>query len=317
MRHSRRLSLGSIGMAALMLGVILSGCGASSITTVRQGAAVSTATATADIPFPTATTDPALVEMPGCPPVELGPVQSQYITVGGLKVSIPHRYTPLDYPEELMPNSEPNAPYRVPLTASEAEQAGAFHPNPPVNPSLSTGYVLQVCNQTGASHTVTSLSIHIASFTPSSGPITVWHICQDGPYDAATKQTTPGCGGAAGEVDWLAATLPSDRTGATASATTNAQLHSSGPNLPIALGPNKSIVFLIAVNGLTSQGMYTLGFGISVDGAAPTKLAPSDGAFLMAPSATVWTGTACQTPAMQTHIPAASQDTYYVCPPAA
>lgn len=316
MRHSRRLPLGSIGVVALTLGMILSGCGASSATTLRRGVTVSTAAATVDTPFPTATTDPAMVEMTGCAPVELGPDQPRYGTVSGLKVSIPQRYTPLDYPEALMPNNEPNAPYRVPLTASEAEQVGAFHPNPPVNPSLSTGYVVQVCNQTSASHTVTSLSVTIASFTPGNGPVTVWHICQDGPYDAATKQTTPGCGGAAGAVDWLAATLPNDRTGATAPATANTQVRSSGPNPPIAIGPNKSIEFLVAVNGLTSQGTYTLSFGISVDGTAPTKLAPSDGSFLIAPSAIVWTGTACQTPAMQAHIPAASQDTYYVCPPA-
>ncbi len=75
-------------------------------------------------------------------------------------------------------------------------------------------------------------------------------------------------------------------------------------------------MFLIAVNGLTSQGTYTLSFGVGVDGAAPTAVAPGDGAFLIAPKAVVWTGTACQTSAMKAQIPAASQDTYYVCPPA-
>jgi hypothetical protein len=89
-----------------------------------------------------------------------------------------------------------------------------------------------------------------------------------------------------------------------------------GVNLPATIGPNKSIQALIAVDGLTSQGVYALKFGVSVDGAAPTMLTPSDGAFLIAPSASVWTGTACQTPAMQARIPASSQDTYYVCPPA-
>lgn len=328
MRHarrlSRRLSLGSIGVAVLTLGIILSSCGG---TTVGQGAATSTATAAAfastvaaastaaaaGTPFPTATTDPAMVEAAGCPPLELGSIQPRYSSVGGLKVSIPHRYTPLDYPSELMPNNLPNAPYKVSLNTNEAEQAGAFHPNPPVNPSLATGYALQVCNQTSAAHTVTSLSVTIASFTPSSDPVTVWHLCQDGPYNAATKQTTGGCGGAAGEVDWLAATLSNNRTGATAPAAANAQGHSANP--PFAIGPNKSVVFLIAVKGLTNQGTYALSFGVSIDGAAPATMVPSDGSFLIAPSATVWTGTACQTPAMLAHILATSQDTYYVCPP--
>jgi hypothetical protein len=74
---------------------------------------------------------------------------------------------------------------------------------------------------------------------------------------------------------------------------------------------------LVAVDGLTSQGTYALSFGIRVDDAAAVTLTPSDGSFLIAPAAVVWTGTACQTPAMQAQFPPASQDTFYVCPPAA
>jgi hypothetical protein len=69
------------------------------------------------------------------------------------------------------------------------------------------------------------------------------------------------------------------------------------------------------VHGLTSQGTYALTFGVSIDGIAPAQVAPSDGSFFIAPSAIVWTGTACQRPAMLALIPAASQDTFYVCPP--
>lgn len=329
MRQARRLFLGWIGVAALTLSMVLGGCGASPTPTGGTTSAASTATAgalasaaaaastaaAAGTAFPAATTDPATVEAPGCPAVGLGPVAPGYSAVDGLKVSIPQRWAALDFADELMPNNEPNAPYQVPLSASEVQQAGAFHPNPPVNPSLATGYAIQVCNQTSASHTVTGLSVNIASFSPSSGPVTVWHICQDGPYDAATKQTTGGCGGAVGQVDTLTATLPNDSTGASAPAAVNAQAHSTGPNPPIAIGPNESVVFLVAVDGLTSQGTYALTFSIRIDGAAPATMAPSDGSFLIAPSAVVWTGTACQTPAMQAHIPATTQDTYYVCPP--
>ncbi len=100
-------------------------------------------------------------------------------------------------------SSEPNAPYQ--LTASAVTN---YQPNPPANPSLNMGYALQLCNQTGQSHTLTSLSVCIERFTPSSGPVTVWHLCGDGPYNAATKQTTGGCGGSFGGVCQLAATLP-------------------------------------------------------------------------------------------------------------
>jgi len=202
-----------------------------------------------------------------------------------------------------MPNNEPRAPYRI-----AANAVTSYQPSPPVNPTLATGYILRVCNQTGTSETLTALSVTIASFTPTSGAVTVWHTCQDGPYDAATKQAGEGCGGGTGDVDFVSATLPSDRTGARAPVT--------GVSLPLTLGPNKSIGFDIVVNGLTSQGTYALTLDISVANASPAHLAPSDGAFLIAPSASVWTGTACQTPAMQAQIPASSQDTYYVCPPA-
>lgn len=318
MRHSWRLSLGAIGVAALALGMILGGCGAAPTAHSGQGTApIAPAAPTSTLmpisTFPPVTPSLDSVESPGCPPFELGPVQPQYTTVGGLSITIPELLDNTNAPEELLPNTAPSAPHQVPLTASE-QQPGGFEPRPLVNPPLSSGYVFQVCNQTSAPHALTSLSIAIASFTPSSGPVAVWHICEGGPYDAATKQTTSGCGGGFGPMDWLAATLPSDNAGASASATANSQ-RGGGPDLPITLGPNQSLVVLVAVNGLTSQGTYALSLGISVDGSTPTSLTPSDGPFLVAPSATVWTGNACQTPTMQAQIPAASQDTYYVCPP--
>jgi hypothetical protein len=88
-----------------------------------------------------------------------------------------------------------------------------------------------------------------------------------------------------------------------------------GVDLPASLGPDESITLLVAVNGLTSQGTYALSFGIRVDSSASTTLTPSDGPFLIAPSAVTWTGDACQTPTMLAQIPPSSQHTYYVCPP--
>ncbi len=309
MRHVRYRTLGLMCVAALTLGMILSGCGASTTATVGQKAAASTATTAAtDTPFPTAPTAPIdqiITMWPGCPPLP-NPTQPKYVAVGDLDVSIPQRLDDSSI-SALMPNNAPYAPYKVSLTPNEALWVGAFHPNPPVNPELASGYVFQFCNKTSASHTLTSMRVNIASFSASSGPVTVWHICQGGPYDAATKQTTPGCGSSGFAGAQLTATLLSDSTGASASVT--------GTTWPVTIGPNQAITIVVAVNGLTSQGAYALKFGVSVDGASPWQMTPSDGAFLMAPSAIVWTGIACLTPAMQARIPATTQDTYYVCPP--
>lgn len=310
MRLARRTALGWISMVALTLPMILSGCGGTSLTRTGQVALTNTPTpwptpAATYTPASTATTSTAAIpEFAGCP------AQPRYVTVGALNVSVPHRM--LDYPSVLMPNNVPNAPYQIAASAMNT-----YAPNPAVNPSLSPGYIFQICNETTVPHTLTSLSVTIARFTPNSGPVNVWHSCADGPYDSATKQTSSGCGGAFGGVDQLGATLPSDSTGASAPAIADAQCQCGGVSLPASIGPHESIGLAVAVKGLTRQGTYALSFGISVDGAARTSVTPSEGPFLIAPSARVWTGTACQTPAMQAHIPASSRDTYYVCPPTA
>ncbi len=311
MRHMRYRMLGSICAAALALGMVLSGCGVTTTTGVGGGVIRNTptpwpttaATATAS----TASSGP-IPEFDGCPPVQF-PTQPQYVRVGALNISVPKRLA--GSPNALMPSNAPKAPYKIAASA-----VNNYAPNPPVNPVLSSGYLFQICNTTGASHTLTSIRATIASFTASSGAVTVWHICAGGPYNAATKQTTIGCGGGAGAFDWLEVNLSNNRTGASATAIVNSDATNfAGVNLPASIGPNKYIQVLITVKGLTSQGTYALTFDVSVDGTAPKTLTPSDGPFLIAPSASIWTGTACQTPAMQAQIPASSQDAYYVCPP--
>jgi hypothetical protein len=298
-----------MGMAVLTLVLVLSGCGATSAVG-RKTAAVSTATPTI---APTATNQPfdtpppapvsaQSIETAGCPPLQTpSGTAISFVAAGALQVSPPARA--LDYPSELMPSNPPSAPYQIPASA-----VNNYAPNPPVNPSLSTGYYIEVCNQTGVAHTLTSLHVIIASFIPSSGPVNVWHICGNGAYDAATKHPTGGCGGGVGGT-LLSSSFTSDSTAASALV--------DGLTWPATIDAHDAIAFYVSVNGLTSQGTYTLSFGLSVDGAADTQVAPSDDPFLIAPAAVVWTGTACQTPAMLAQIPPATQDTYYVCPPGA
>jgi len=75
-------------------------------------------------------------------------------------------------------------------------------------------------------------------------------------------------------------------------------------------------VLIVGAEGLTSQCTCAFSFDASIDAATPVSMNLSDGSFLMASSATLWTGTACQAPSMLAHIPASSTDAYYVCPPA-
>lgn len=301
---------GALGGVVLICGLLVAGCGTSSAAAVR---ALSTATAAAPTATvapettlsPDATPSPETIDgMAGCPASIAAP--QQMVAVGALMVASPHRA--LDYPSELLPSDAPQAPYRV----ATSEAAGNFQPNPPVNPSLSSGYSVLVCNETNAPHTLTSLTVTISSFTPSSGSVHTWHVCDGGAYNAATKQTTTGCGGGFGATLGLVATLPKDSAGASAAAVAKA----GSTDLPVIIKPREAILMMVAVNGLTSQGTYALSFGVRVDEATPSSLSPDDGSFLIAPSAVIWTGTACETPAMQAQIPAASQDTYYVCPPA-
>jgi hypothetical protein len=232
-----------------------------------------------------------------------GRTTSQFVAVGALKVAGPTRT--LDYPSELIPSNAPSAPYRI--AASQA--TSGYNPNPPVNPTLL--YVVTFCNTTSATHTVSSVTVSIAGFSPSSGAVDEWNQC-NGPYDTATRSAGGGCGGGIGGpgFGYYAAALPSDTVGGMAS------LHPTNGSSPVpfSLKPNTSFSLVITLSGVTSQGTYALSFGVSVDGAAAT-LTPSDGSFLIAPAAVKWTGQNCETPAMQAQIAASSQATYYVCPP--
>lgn len=329
MRYFRRPGLRALWVATLALMALLSGCGATSIashgggisprgsrsTSTAAGVSIVTATPTTSPPAsPTATsTTPAttapggtsaaqLVVQQGCPDVPVhGGGQPQYVAAGGLAVSVPSRL--LDYPSEFLPDNLPNAPHEIP-----ANSVQPYTPNPPVNPSLATGYGLEICNKSNTSHTLSGITATIASFTPSSGTDAIWNLCH-GPYVTAYKSAIGGCGGGLGvPLTPLTATFSVDSSGASATV--------SGGSWPATLRPNTAVLFRFAVQGATRQGTYTLSFGVRVDGAAPVQIKPSDGLFFIAASPATWTGTACMnTPAMLARIPSSSQQRYYVCPP--
>jgi hypothetical protein len=82
----------------------------------------------------------------------------------------------------------------------------------------------------------------------------------------------------------------------------------------MVLPTGKPITIGFRVRGLAA-GTLQFAFGIGLDGAAPHYVPTNSPAILVAPKATTWTGQACLTPTMQAQIPAATQPTYWVCPP--
>lgn len=300
----RRRPTGAIGaLSALALLTALSGCGKTIVGQDANGDAATQPLAATITPLPTATNGPQpLTLQPGCPATPTQ-VQPAYVTSDGLEVSVPRRSN--DYPSELLPASVLNAP-AAPYHLATAAVTN-FAPNPVVNPLMPPGYFIQICNKSNVSRTLTGIKATIASFSARSGNLAVWHICGEGPFNPATKQSTPGCGGASmGPL--LTATIDNVAVGASAEV--------AGGVWPQVIAPGQSASLFASVKGLASQGMYTLRFTITVDSGAPITLTPSDGAFLEAPNARVWTGTACLTAAMQAKLPAPAQDAWYVCPPA-
>lgn len=325
MRGLHRFAVGSMGarwVFVLALSAALAGC--STVSTSSSGTLTSATSTATTAPTPTTAPTASPTAAPAATPTS-GPTTPvpEYagctgglfrqapamVAAGALSVSAPTRA--LDYPYTEVPNSAPDAPYAV----TSQEQSG-YHPKPVVNPSLGVGYVFVICNQTSTAHTLSGLSVTIRGFSPSTGAVREWNPCFGGFYDASSKQVISGGGGGAVEVsDYLSATFSSNVTGATAPVGHFKAATGGTTSVlpPIKIAAKHSISLAVGVYGLNSQGTYTLGFAVSADGGSATTLSPSDGSFLIAPSAVKWTGKNCTTSAMKSKMPSTG---YYVCPSA-
>jgi hypothetical protein len=306
----RRLRFGLLSSVTLTLVLALSGCGAPNGPNGQESGPQPTVAPTITL-LPTATSesiyDYPITPIPGCSETPTL-TQPAYVTIGGLSVSVPLRF--ITSSGALMPNGEPIAPYQVPVSASDSE-VGAFHPNPPVNPQLAqSGYVIQVCNRSRATHTLKGIRVQVASFTARPGIITSWSLCgpqEEGPYNPAQQAYLTNCGGGGFGGSILSATFSSDGPGASAPV--------ASKSWPVTIPAGQGVPFLIDLTGLGRQGMYTLSFAATADGASGS-ITSGDGSFLNAPNAIIWSGAACATPTMQGKFGANPQDAYYVCPPA-
>ena len=243
----------------------------------------------------------------------MGP-QPPLVRVGNLLVS--QAVEGISYASHQIPQNAGDKPILSDSTLSK----------PPVYPTLKgqIGYHFVICNASASQTTMLqSVSVRIASFTPYTGALSAWNPCHESMYDAFTKATVPGnCDGAAPINEELQASFPSGASvGATVTATqvTAQPVTQNDPNpyppLPLSLTPGQSSLMLVDIVTPTTPGTYTFALGLSVD-ANPSGYFSITEPLLLAPVAHDWNGQNCLTPAMQAQIPAATQDTYYICPPA-
>jgi hypothetical protein len=247
--------------------------------------------------------------------------------VGGLAVAQQTIFSNLADPAKKLPDDLPLKPYQV--------QAPNGQPDPtfvPANPNLHEqggGYVIVVCNISSAPHTVERVDARIAAVTSISGTSNVAPFCQF-PYSRQYGAGNGGCGGADFENEYMhAAFSPSAGVGTTVTATQTASntcqyatgcTTNYGP-LPVTLQAGQGMTIEVGMGNTSSStsvfstsGYYMFSFGVGVDGAPPLFAATSPQTLLNL-SARSWTGTACESTAMQALIPpATTPPSYYLCP---
>lgn len=316
-----RLSSSAFGLFLGVITVALSACGSA---TASNGALASDPTATAaatatvaSLPTVDRTSLPA-----SCRDIPYGtdPAYLPLVHVGDLVVS--QAVYAQRYPAWQIPQGTPNRPLAL--------SSPMANPNPgslPIN-TLKTdtdgGLVFTICNTSSSrSYTVQPISVRLASFTPFTGALVAWNPCEDLTYDAQMQALGPGgCGGGYGVNEYVHATFAADAAvGATVKAS-QSSTSPAGPNdpnpfpgLPLSLAPGHSVSVSVVVTVPTAPGTYAFAFGLATGSAAPVYFSTSSPT-LFAPITTHWSGQNCMTAAMKAQIPAATQPTYYICPPA-
>jgi hypothetical protein len=222
------------------------------------------------------------------------------------------------YSEDKLPDSTSLA-HPFPLNNDNGSQT--FAGTPEVNPDIKhEGYGFTVCNNSPSrSHTVTSVSVSVAGFTPYTGQLNAWQPC-DGSYSSVNGQQSAGCGGGATFDEWVHATLPaSGGVGASATGVVTSTGNDSStpapnfPPLPLSLAPGKSVTIGFSLSVPTAPGTYAFTLALRFDSFAATNFWTSTPA-LFAPVAHQWNGQACGVSSMKSQIPTTGPETFYICP---
>lgn len=308
----------SVVTACVVLVALLAGCGSPTKTPIggRQTSLTTTPTGAATLgptPLPTA----PLYQQAACTQTiryNLG----TFTQVDGVIVSPVG--LGLDNPNEQVPDRTPSKPIQIPTNGTN----NPFPDSPAVNPRMGegvAGIIFLVCGGSDtATHTLQSVRVSIASFTPYTGQLNTWQPC-DGVYTKRNGYSPAGCGADAFYDELLHATFSStDGAGATVTAVqtgTSSVPQAGGKTispLPVTLASGSGVTIDVGITVPTAPGTYTFAFSLVVDGAAPVTFGKTD-PLLFAPVARSWSGQGCTTPAMQALIPAsAGQDDQFICP---
>lgn len=310
-------------LATLVTITALAACDAQSTAQTVPSATLSQIATVTPSPTPLPTVDPTLLAQKcgkGFPAVPAN-------VVGGLAVAQQTIFGNLAYPAKKLPDDLPLKPYQVQLPNGQPDPT--YVPANPILHEQSGGYVIVICNISSAPHTVERVDARIAAVTPFSGTPNVAPACQ-WPYSRNYGVGNGGCGGADFENEYMhAAFSPSAGAGATVTATqtaTNPCNYSTGCTtnygpLPVTLQAGQGLTIEVGMGDSSSRtsvfstsGYYMFSFGVGVDGALPI-FATTSPQTLLDSAARSWTGTACQTTAMQAQIPpATTPPSYYLCP---
>jgi hypothetical protein len=224
-------------------------------------------------------------------------------------------------PSDEIPQGTPAKP--IQLQGSELNTTGSTL----VNPRLldEPGLIFEVCDTSASAfHTLNAVTVGIAAFTPFSGPLAAWNLCNDGSYNAQTDTSeTGGCGGGAAVNETLQATFAASASnGATVTAkqvrtsVTGPGQPNPFPPLPLKLAPGQNILIAVGVTQPSAPGQYIFSVGLSIDN-SPSTVFGNSASMLFAPVTQEWSGQNCAATSMKSQIPTATQPIYYICPPAA
>jgi hypothetical protein len=234
----------------------------------------------------------------------LGYAQQGDIIVGALDFQAP------SYPGYQLPANLPFAPYKV--DTSFGGKGGAGPAGLPLsNPS--TGFGLFLCNASATqTHTITSVTLKVAAFTPYSGTLNEVRACAM-VYSRPGGTSGGGCGGGAAWDMQLTGAFPASAPVGTEITMQNSV--SSNTSLPATLQPNQTFYIVLSPTLPQLSGTYSYQAGLGIDGAPATYISGGTTPALYAPVTHSWDGGNCLSAAMQAQIPPATNPpTAYICP---